>query len=149
MIKKIITISLFCIICLTGCNSNKQIYLSDKYYNDGEYIEITNNDLENKKDETYILFTYNNYCSFSVPCDEIFKEVMKKYKIDVLSIPFEEFKNSNFHKQVKFAPSVIIVDKGKIVAYLDPESNNDLDKYQDSNKFEEWLDKYIYFNKKQ
>lgn len=149
MIKKIITISLFCIICLTGCNSNKQIYLSDKYYNDGEYIEITNDDLENKKDETYILFTYNNYCSFSVPCDEIFKEVMKKYKIDVLSIPFEEFKNSNFHKQVKFAPSVIIVDKGKIVAYLDPESNDDLDKYQDSNKFEEWLDKYIYFNKKQ
>ena len=73
---------------------------------------------------------------------------MTKYKIDFLSIPFDEFKKTDFYKSVKYAPSVIIIENGNIISYLDANSDIDLEKYQDVNKFEEWLNNYVNFSKK-
>ncbi len=154
MKKKIITCLLvLMMLLLTGCKINqndgkKRLYLSDKYYSKGEYIDISSKDLLDKEDETYVLFTYNNYCNLSVPCDEIFSKIMAKYKIDFLSIPYEDFKNTNLHETVEFAPSIIIVNQGEIVAYLDAESDEDIIRYTDASEFEKWLDKYIYFSAK-
>ena len=155
--KKVVVLVL-CLITLltTACTSNRtnqdddieRIYLTEKYYNKGEFKELISKDLSKLKKGTYILFTYNNYCTLSIPCDKIFEEFMKKYKIDFLSIPFEEFKNTKFYETVKYAPSAIIVNSGEIVAYLDANSDEDLAKYQDSKEFEKWLNNYIYFTKK-
>lgn len=157
MYKKYIII-LLCVllITITGCSFNNKInqndeierfYLEDKYYNNGNFISVSSIPLNKMKDESFILFTYNNYCSMAKPCEEVFQEYMKKYKINFLSITFEEFKKTNFYKTVKYAPSIIVVEKGTIVAYLDAESNDDLNKYQDTNEFEKWLNNYIYFSK--
>ena len=35
------------------------------------------------------------------------------------------------------------IKEGKIVTYLNTESNDDLPKYQDADEFEEWLTSYI------
>lgn len=157
MYKKYIII-LLCVllITITGCSFNNKInqndeierfYLEDKYYNNGNFISVSSIPLNKMKDESFILFTYNNYCSMAKPCEEVFQEYMKKYKINFLSITFEEFKKTNFYKTVKYAPSIIVVEKGTIVAYLDAKSNDDLNKYQDTNEFEKWLNNYIYFSK--
>lgn len=144
MLKKISLILI--ILLLVGCTNNK-FYLEDKYYQDGAYIDITIDEYNKIKDTSFVLFTYNSFCQFSKPCDEIFEEVMKKNNISFLSMPFSDFRKTNLHDKVSFAPSVIIVKKGKIIAYLDSESDSDLDLYQDSHKFEEWLSKYIYLEK--
>ena len=83
----------------------------------------------------------------TIPCENIFQEFMTKYKIDFLSISFEEFKTTKFYQTIKYAPSVLVVEQGNIVAYLNANSDDDLEKYQDTNKFEEWLNNYIYFSK--
>ena len=49
---------------------------------------------------------------------------------------------------MKYAPSIIIVKDKEIVSYLDANSDEDLDKYQDEEAFESYLNKYIYFNDK-
>lgn len=123
-------------------NDNK-IHLSDKYYNKGNYIEIKSSDLYKLKKENYILFTYNNYCNMPISCEDIFLEFMEKYKIDFLSIPFDEFKKTDFYKTVKYAPSIIIVSQGNIIAYLDADSDDDFAKYQDVTEFKKWLSEYI------
>ena len=77
------------ILLITGCKEKQieKFHLNNKYYNEGNYINIKNlNDLEK---DTY-------------------------------------------------------VEEGKIVAYLDANDDKDLDKYQDSKIFEEWINKYIY-----
>lgn len=153
MIKKISVIICILSILITGC-SNKinqsdkvnKIYLSDKYYNKGNFIKIKDSDLSNLDNENYLLFTYNNYCNMAIPCENIFQDFMTKYKMDFLSIPFDEFKKTKFYRTIKYAPSVLIVEKGSIVAYLDANSDDDLEKYQDASKFEEWLNKYVYFS---
>ena len=42
--------------------------------------------------ENFILYTYNNFCTFKVSCDEIFNESIKELNITILKIPFDEFK---------------------------------------------------------
>ncbi len=130
---------------MIGCTNNKKIYLTDKYYNNGDFISVKANDI--KDNETYILYTYNNFCALPIHCETIFKEVLEKNKIDALSIPFEDFKNTSFYKKVKYAPSVLIIDNGEIVSYLDANKDEDLEKYQDTTKFLEWLKEYIYLEK--
>lgn len=151
--KKLVLL-LISIVIIAGCfnkkinqNDNKErVYLSSKYYNKGEFLEVDN--LDSLSDKTYIVFTYNNFCNMSVPCDKIFESFMEKYSIDFLKISFENFKNSSFYNEVKYAPSVIIINNEKIISYLDANKDEDLQKYQDEKEFEKWLNNYIYFNNK-
>ena len=139
--KKYILIFIATII-LTGC-SNDTIYLEDNLYNNNEFISIDSTSINNKLDTTYLLYTYNNYCSMKIPCENIFKSVMEEYNISMYSISYKDFKDTYLHDTVKYAPSVIIVDKGEIISYLDPNSDEDYDRYQDTNSFTKWLKKYI------
>ena len=143
--KKIVL--LIAIFLLTGCIFNKQekFYLNSEYYNKGEYIKLNNIELENIKNDSMIIYTYNNFCNLPIHCENIFKEFMDKYKIDFVSIPFSDFKMTSFYKDVSFAPSIIVVNNGKVIDYLKADSDNDYDKYQKEEVFEKWLSEYIYF----
>lgn len=146
--KKKVLIFIFVIILLTGCSNSNKFYLDKKYYNEGNFIPTTAttiNELKDKK-ESFIVYTYNSFCSFPIPCEDIFSKVLKKYKIDIYSLNFEEMKNTFIHEEVKFAPSIIIIENGQIVAYLDAESDTDYEIYQDENKFDIWLNNYIYLS---
>lgn len=142
--KKIVL--LIAIFLLVGCSISKpeKFYLDNKYYNTGEYIKLYSEELNNIKNGSMIIYTYNNFCNLPIHCETIFKDVMEKYKIDFISIPFTEFKKTKFYSDVSFAPSIIIVKSGKIVDYLKADSDNDYDKYQKADVFEKWLSEYIY-----
>ena len=148
MFKKIVLL-LILILTITGCTFNKEIKkfsLNDNYYNNSTGFITAKSDTLPKKD-SYVLYTYNNYCNLAIPCDQIFTSFMAKYNISFVSIQFEEFKKTDYYKKVKYAPSIIVIKKGEIVTYLDADSDEDLDKYQDVTAFETWLEKYIYFEK--
>ena len=154
MAKRLFFLFLISII-LCGCSctkppveDNNKIYLTDCYYNEGNYIDITSDEVNNKDNETYLLFAYNNFCAFSVPCDNTFKVFMEKYNIDILQIPFDDYKNTYMYDTVKYAPSVILVSNKKVITYLDAEKDAGVNKYEDSNKFESWLEEYINFTKR-
>lgn len=155
MKKKIIILSIVILLVIAVIVyliffQDKKIYLESKYYEEGiikdikldELNEITNNN------ESFILYTYNNYCNLRIPCGDIFKESAVNNNITILSIKYEDFKNTKYHKIVKFAPSVLIVEKGKIISYLDSESDDDLIKYQDVKEFTNWLSKSVILKNK-
>jgi len=136
------TIVYFCL------NQKSKFYLTEKYYTEeGKFIEVTKEELEAIKEENYILYTYNNFCRFPIPCDSIFEEFMETYHISFLSLPFTEFKSTSFYPTVKYAPSIIIIKNKKVIAYLDADSDEDMDKYQDVEKLKEWLEEYVYLSK--
>ena len=139
MVKKIFLLLLIIIVCV-GCSNYKnvdsnKIFLSDMFYNKGNFIEIDSKSLEDYSNTTYLLFTYNNFCSLPISCEKIFKSFASDYKIDFLSMPFSEFKNTYLYDTVKYAPSVLIVENNKIIAYLD------------ANKFKDWINNYINISK--
>jgi len=149
MIKK--TLLLICLlITVVGCfntkEENNKIVLDNVFYNKGEFIDITSEELNNLSYNNFILFAYNNYCSLPIPCHDIFKEYMEKNETDFLSINIDEYKKTEFYKEVEYTPTIIIVSNGKIKGYLNAESDDDLDKYQNINEFEKWINNYIVIN---
>lgn len=122
-----------------------KIFYRKEYYQESKFINVKNEDIEKLKEDkkSFIVFAYNNYCLLEIPCDEIFKKVMDKYNISFLYLPYEEMKKTFIYDDVKLAPSVILIKEGKVVTYLNTESNDDLPKYQDADEFEKWLTSYI------
>ena len=151
MKNRIITAIIFIVIIVSTVyiviTKDDRFYLSDEYYNNNSFSEITSDQVDGLINKKYILYTYNNYCSFTIPCDKIFQKFSEDYNIGILSINYEQFKTTSFYKTVKYAPSVMIISNNKIVAYLDADNNNDVDKYQNVDAFKNWLEKYIYLEK--
>lgn len=142
--KKILLLFIL-IIFITSCGKKELITLEDKYYNNNTFITSTATEVDtylNNK-ESFILYTYNNYCTLKIPCESIFESFMINNNISILSIPFSEFKNTKLSQKIKYAPTVIIVDKGKTITSLNVESDNDLPKYQDVDEFTNWIKEYI------
>ena len=151
MIKKIILL-IFIILLLCGCtkknnNYNSVFYLNSKYYNKTEFIKVSSTELDKLSKESFLLFTYNNYCTLKIPCENIFSDFMKEYKVGIVSIKFEDFKNTKYYNDVKYAPSILIIKEGKVIAFLDADSDDDINKYQDVSEFKNWVSKYISLSK--
>lgn len=136
------------IIFLTSCTKKELISIEDKYYNNNSFIESTSTEIDNylNNKESFILYTYNNYCTMKIPCETIFQSFMDNNNISIVSIPFAEFKNTKLSKKIKYAPTVIIINKGKIITSLDANSNKDLPKYQDVEEFTNWMKEHIVIN---
>jgi len=137
-------------LVLCGCKdthapTNGKVKLDDKYYGSGGFIESSKDEIENllNKKESFILFTYNNFCTLPFPCEKIFEEYMTNNKVRFLSLPFSEFKEVSLYKTIKYAPTVIVINEGKIESYLDAESDDDFNKYQDVTEFGKWIDEFI------
>ena len=141
--KKIWIICCF-LFLFVGCGKISKIYLDHSYYHTGDFIDVSSDELNQIKSKNYVLYTYNSYCTFTVPCENVFKGYMNKYHIDFVSIPFDEFKKTSFYQTVTYGPSILIIQDGKIVAYLDAEKDADIPKYQNLSKFENWMNQYIY-----
>ena len=131
---------------LTACTNYSKFSIEKEYYKESKFINVKSEDIEKLKEnkKSFIVFTYNNYCILETPCDEVFKKVMDKYSLSFLYLPYEEMKNTFIYNEVKMAPSVILIKEGKIVAYLDAESDEDLPKYQDVDEFDKWLNSFIF-----
>lgn len=131
---------------LTACTNSSKFSIEKEYYKESKFINVKSEDIEKLKEnkKSFIVFTYNNYCILETPCDEVFKKVMDKYSLSFLYLPYEEMKSTFIYNEVKMAPSVILIKEGKIVAYLDAESDEDLPKYQDVDEFDKWLNSFIF-----
>ncbi len=154
MNKKIIIVAIILTIiiivpAILMMNKYEKFYIEDKYYTNGEFIKIDSKKLNELIDskESFILYTYNDYCSLKIPCDDIFEKVSKENNISIYSIRYEEFEKTEYIKKVKFAPSVLIIKDSKIISYLDANKKEDLEKYQDTSEFKKWLESYIYLSK--
>lgn len=139
IIISIIILTFFGYIC-----KKEKFYLEDNYYNyDMKKVSYRDINKLEKEKKSFVLFTYNPYCSLKIPCDKFFEEYAKNKNITILTIPFDKFKRTEYYKTVKYALSVIIINKGRIITYLDAEKDNDIKLYQDTNKFGNWIEKYI------
>ena len=64
-------------------NSKQKFYLEDTYYNKSGLKDIKSKEVNKliKNKKSFVLFTYNDFCTFSVPCDSIFEDASKSLNI--------------------------------------------------------------------
>lgn len=147
LISSIVAIFALVLIAVSSqTKNNSKFFVEEKYYNSGEVIKLDSEEIKALSNESFLLFTYNSYCGMAKPCEEVFDAVLKKNKIDYVSIPIDEFRKTKYYDTVKLAPSFIIIKNGVIVAYLDAENDNHLKYYQEETDFEKWLGSHIYLS---
>lgn len=145
IISIVITVGIL-FACLMFIPKDNKFYLKDKHYNTEErFIEIDAEQLKDlvKNKESFAIYTYLPYCTFKIPCDVIFKTFLNNNNMSFYGVPYDELSKVDSFKEIKYAPSVILVKDGDVVTYLDANSDEDLSKYQDVDDFSNWIKKYI------
>lgn len=146
--KKIIIIGVITVFIILGFILIKKdkFYLEDKYYNNGDLVELTIEELKNLEDnkESFVVYVHiPNMCTMTFPCTEIVKDFIKKYDITIYDFDFALVNESSMKNKIKYSPTLVIYEEGKIKAYLDPNSDDDIEYYKSVKGIKKYLEKYI------
>ena len=151
--KKIFVL-IFMLFLVVGCNSSKvnsdnyeKFYLDDKYYDESFLKKISSQELielENNKDSFAVLVHIPGACNSDVPFAPLVEDFINTYNITLYEINFKDINNTQIDDYVKYSPSLVIYDKGKLIAYMDANSNDDLQYYKSVDGIKNWFSKYVY-----
>jgi len=147
--KKIVLISISLIaiiISLILTFTNNKFSLEDKYYNNGKIIQISGEEYNAliKEKESFIVFVHlPGVCLFNLPFAPIVEEYVSTTNITIYSLNFKDIDNTNLEEKIQYSPSVVLIKKGKINNYLDPNKESDLKYYKDITDFDNWINSYI------
>lgn len=152
MTKKIIKIIILLILLIALVilvvnlsNKDKKFYLEDKYYEEAKINEIDKNKLESliNDKESFAVFVYQPMCITSSVFNGLLDEFTNKYNLTIYMIPFSSIKDTNLEKYVKYYPSFVIFNKGKVIDYLKADSDDDTKCYENLSDFEDWFFSYV------
>ena len=129
-------------------NKNKIIkpfYLEKNYYNYNDMLEISIDELNNLIDtkKSFVVFVYQPMCITSSAFENILNEFLEENNIRIFKIAFNNIKNTNIGKHIKYYPSFIIYNEGKIIDYLEADKDKDIPYYTSNEEFKKWFTKYV------
>ncbi len=149
----IVVVVVLLVVIIGGCGlffgikaiNNKPFRLEEKYYENMSIIDIKHDRYEElvDKKENFILYLTLDGCTSCVVFGSKAVDFVVKNKITVYRIEYKEFSQTDLKDEVKYAPSMMIFKKGKLKAYLDAQSDDDLQYYSDSSSLQTWFEKYI------
>ncbi|MGN0992558.1 MAG: hypothetical protein ACI4PE_01265 [Bacilli bacterium] len=146
----LVIILLFAVIITTllfinKTNNNTQFYLENDYYTSSDMKEIKIDELNSliNKNESFVVFVYQPMCVTSSDFENVLSEFLKDNQIIIYKIAFSDIKNTNIGKSVKYYPSFLIYNKGKLVDFLEANKDEDVEYYTSKDGFQKWFSKYV------
>ena len=132
---------------VSGWFDDGKVYLSQEYYNKEEagLTELSVDDYNKKIDEkkSFVLFVDQTGCTTADKLRGYTENWAKEKGIKVEKMMFREVRELPLHESVKYYPSVVIISRGKPVAWLRADSDEDADAYNDYDAFLIWINKYF------
>lgn len=116
--------------------------------NDSLFIEIDSvsklQELENES-KTFALYVYLPGCASCASFLPIVNEFVQANNIDMYSVKLSDIYDepNSVSERLDYTPSILIYVDGKVVAYLDPGSNEDLKYYQTLEGLSTWFSQYL------
>lgn len=146
--KKKLIILFGILLLLVGCKHEK-FYLEDNLYENNTITDITVKELKKleKDKKNFALFVYLPGCTSCAEFKEVLTEFHNDNKVEFYSISITECDDTSVSDNIKFAPSMLLYEDGKVVAYLDATSDEDKPKLTEVSSFKSWLEEYIYITK--
>jgi hypothetical protein len=145
LIPFILLLVIIIFLLITKSQQAQQFYLNDEYYGNSSLIEIDSEKLKTleKDKKTFVVFVYQPLCSTSYDLNNYVTEFLDTYKMGFYKILFSSIKDTSIVDYVKYCPSVVIYRNGKIIAYLDADSDKDAVYYESVENLKKWLTKYV------
>jgi len=125
--------------------SDFMFYLEEKYYGNSVFNEIDSNDLNNliNDKESFAIFIHQPFCSTSYEFNKILTKFAEENKISFYKMSFDEMKKTVMYENIKYYPSFAIYNNGKLIDFLEADSDEDLNRYKDMEEFKNWFNSYI------
>jgi thiol-disulfide isomerase/thioredoxin len=125
--------------------SDFMFYLEEKYYGDSVFNEIESNDLSNliNDKESFAIFIHQPFCSTSYEFNKILTKFAEENKISFYKMSFNEMKKTVMYKNIKYYPSFAIYNNGKLIDFLEADSDEDLNRYKHMEEFKNWFSSYV------
>ena len=122
-----------------------KFYLEDKYYGKNQFVDITSADLNTliKEKESFALFVYQPACVTSADFEQVLYDFMETNNIQIYKISFSDLKETEIKNTIKYYPSFAVFNKGKMVDYLDANSDEDLKYYKSKEGFTKWFQNHV------
>ena len=143
--KKVVRI-IFCILlCMVvGCK-NKIFSFEEKYYKEASLNEIQYEELNKLVDnkESFGVFIYQPLCETSSGFESVLNNFIRQYQMSFYKVAYSDIKNTDLGKKIKYYPSFIIYEEGKIVDFLEADKDEDINRYKNIEDFKSWLSSYI------
>lgn len=144
----IITISLvvilvaFVVIMLTRTH---KFTLSPEYYGAAEVQNINIDELQSLIDgqKSFGLFISQPACQASADLGKYLQEFADTHSLKFYEISFSTIKDSNIIPDLKFYPSFAIFHNGRVVNFLEADSDEDAAAYTSVDGFEDWFSGYV------
>jgi len=150
--KKYFKILLLLVIVLTciACKKDEEVKiepfdLKEEYYKESK---LTNVDLESlnkliEEKESFGIFVYLPGCTSCAAFSKVLEDFQKQNTVSFYMTQIKDAKETEIGEKIKYAPSFVVFKEGKVVAYLDAESDKDKKVYESIEEFKSWLTKYI------
>ncbi|MDO4508160.1 MAG: hypothetical protein Q4B65_02125 [Candidatus Saccharibacteria bacterium] len=132
-----------------GWFSGSKVTLDAEYYCEGEcsgeMIPITGEEYEEliSAKRSFVLFVDQGGCNTADRVRGFVSRYIDAEDMRVYTMMFSEMKETSLYPTVKYYPSVVIFSKGKVIASLRADSDEDAIVYNDEGAFVEWMGKYL------
>lgn len=142
------------ICAVAGIFGPQKVSLSPEYYaedssltlSDGIFLELLTPErlaeLENS-DKTFAVFVDQTDCINADRLRGFLTDYTSETGLKIYRIMFSDLKNTDLNGQVKYYPSVAIISNGKLIAWLNANSDADADAYNSYDAFKTWLETKI------
>lgn len=141
----VLTLVIILLVILTNKKSSTTFYLENNYYGANNITEIKIDELNQLIDnkESFTVFVYQSMCVTSSAFESVLYDFLEDEQISIYKIAFSNIKDTEIGKMVKYYPSFIIYNKGKIIDFLEADKDEDVNYYTSKDEFKSWFTRYI------
>ncbi len=135
------------ILAVVLINSDTTFRLDEEYYAQSEAIDIDKDKYEQliAEKKSFIVMVDKPDCYTTKDMSNFLTSLPSNFQFKYYRLMWSDARKSSLHDYVKFAPSLAIVKKGEVLAWLDADSEDDAEMFNNADALEKWIRKYVEF----
>lgn len=140
-----VVISTLVVVIAVFYAKNARFTLEPEYYGTAEIQTIEIGELQTLADEqkSFGLFVSQPSCQASADLEKYLNEFLNTHPLKFYEISFSTLKGSDIVPDLRFYPSFVIFRDGKVVDFLEANSDEDADAYTSPDGFTNWFSNYV------
>lgn len=145
----IVTGSILFALAVSGAFDPATTELDAEFYCDGVceggFIEIGKENYEDliKEKRSFVLFVDQNGCDGADRLRKFSNDYFPESGVKVHKMMFSDLKETTLHEKVKYYPSLVVIRKGDVRAFLRADSDEDADAFNQYGSFIDWVNQHV------
>ena len=122
---------------------DSEFYCDSKCYLELKDISVDEYNKMAGDKKSFVVVVDQGGCTTADRVKEYAAKYSNKRFFQIFKIAFSKIKDTNLSEAVEYYPSVAIISKGRVIAALRADSDEDAPAYNNYDDFEAWMNKYI------